>query len=176
MSDAQQRARKVRLMLFDVDGVLTDGTLYLGENGEVMKGFNVRDGHGLKMLQDAGIEVGIVSTRNSRIVQLRCGELGIVLVKQGAANKHIVIRELLEERGLKSDQAGFMGDDLLDLSALSQCGFAATVPEAPAAVRERCHYVTSAAGGRGAAREVCELLLAAHDALERTIERHLSTK
>src|SRR5437868_12371708 len=105
-ADALQRAKSVRLMLFDVDGVLTDGTLYLGDNGEVMKGFNVRDGHGLKMLQDCGIEVGLVSTRKSRIVQLRSEELGIRLLRQGATSKKEIVTELLEQRGLSPEQAG----------------------------------------------------------------------
>src|SRR4051812_4945082 len=122
-ADALQRAKNVRLMLFDVDGVLTDGTLYMGENGEVMKGFNVRDGHGLKMLQDSGIEVGLVSSRDSRIVQLRSEELGIRLVRQGAGSKGAVVKELIEQRRLAPGQAGFMGDDLLDLPAMAQCGF-----------------------------------------------------
>src|SRR4051794_31956214 len=114
-TEARQRARSVRLMLFDVDGVLTDGTLYLSASGEAMKAFNVRDGHGLKMLQDAGIEVGIVSTRDSPIVTVRCAELGIKLVQQGAQSKHNVVSDLLAARSLQPEQAGFMGDDLLDL-------------------------------------------------------------
>jgi 3-deoxy-D-manno-octulosonate 8-phosphate phosphatase (KDO 8-P phosphatase) len=173
-AEALQRAQRVRLMLFDVDGVLTDGTLYLGEGGEVMKGFNVRDGHGLKMLQDGGIEVGIVSTRDSSIVRIRCEELGIRLLRQGAATKQVVVRELLEERGLRPEQAGFMGDDLLDLAAMLHCGFAATVPEAPMAVRERCHYIAKAAGGKGAAREVCDFVLAAQGGLDEAVRRHIA--
>ena len=173
-ADALQRAQRVRLMLFDVDGVLTDGTLYLGESGEAMKGFNVRDGHGLKMLQDCGIEVGLVSTRNSAIVRLRCQELGIGLVSQGASSKASVVRELLAQRRLVPEDAGFMGDDLLDLAAMSLCGFCATVPEASDALRERAHYVAKAAGGRGAAREVCELILAAKGRLDDIVRRHLS--
>jgi 3-deoxy-D-manno-octulosonate 8-phosphate phosphatase (KDO 8-P phosphatase) len=173
-ADALQRAQRVRLMLFDVDGVLTDGTLYLGESGEAMKGFNARDGHGLKMLQDCGVEVGVVSTRNSAIVRLRCQELGIELVSQGASSKASVVRDLLAQRRLAPDEAGFMGDDLLDLSAMSLCGFSATVPEAPEALRERAHYVATAAGGRGAAREVCELILAAKGRLDDIVRRYLS--
>jgi 3-deoxy-D-manno-octulosonate 8-phosphate phosphatase (KDO 8-P phosphatase) len=171
--EARQRAQGVRLMLFDVDGVLTDGTLYLSAQGEVMKGFNVRDGHGLKMLQQAGIEVGIVSSRNSPIVAVRCAELGIKLVEQGAQSKRSVVGQLLAARSLAPEQAGFMGDDLLDLPAMIHCGFSATVPEAPEAVRERAHYVTRSAGGRGAAREVCELLLEARGRLEQAVRDHL---
>jgi 3-deoxy-D-manno-octulosonate 8-phosphate phosphatase (KDO 8-P phosphatase) len=172
-AEVLQRARRVQLMLFDVDGVLTDGTLYLGEGGEVIKAFNVRDGHGLKMLQESGVEVGLLSSRLSRIVQCRADELGIRLVRQGAPDKNATLRSVLAERGLAPDQAGFMGDDWLDLAVMSHCGFAATVPEAPEAVRKVAHYVSAAAGGRGAAREVCELVLAAQGRLDQAVRRHL---
>ena len=160
-ADAIERAARVRLMLFDVDGVLTDGTLYIGESGELMKAFNVRDGHGLKMLQASGVEVGLLSSRNSSIVIRRAAELGISLVLQGAIDKLAVFRSLLADRGLPAESSGYMGDDLVDLGVMSSCGFSAAVPEAAEAVRARAHYVSQAGGGRGAAREVCDLILAA---------------
>src|SRR5205085_8596053 len=126
---------------------------------------------GLKMLQDCGVEVGVVSTRNSKIVQRRSEELGITLVRQGIGAKHRVLAELLEERGLASEQAGFMGDDLLDLPAMMGCGFAATVPESSEAVRRAAHYVTVNPGGRGAAREVCKFILTAQNRLEGATRR-----
>lgn len=168
-----ERAARVRLMLFDVDGVLTDGTLYIGEGGELIKAFNVRDGHGIKMLRESGIEVGLLSTRQSPIVERRAAELGVRLVLQGASDKMAVFRELIARDGLPADHCGFMGDDLLDLRVMLGCGFCATVPEAPAAVRERAHYVTRAGGGLGAAREVCELLLAARGAADEVLARYL---
>ena len=160
-ADTIQRAARVRLMLFDVDGVLTDGTLYIGESGELMKAFNVRDGHGLKMLQASGVEVGLLSSRKSSIVIRRAAELGISLVLQGAIDKLAVYRGLLADRGLPAERSGYMGDDLMDLDVMSCCGFSAAVPEAAEAVRARAHYVSRAGGGKGAAREVCDLILAA---------------
>ena len=173
-SDAAVRAKRVRLMLFDVDGVLTDGTLYLGPSGEVMKGFNVRDGHGLKLLAEAGIEVGILSTRSSDIVRARAKELGISLVRQGEQHKRTAFNALIAERRLSPQDCGYMGDDLLDLCVMVDCGFAATVPEASAAVRERAHYVSRAGGGRGAAREVCEFILSSRGELDEAVRRHLA--
>ncbi len=168
-----ERAARVRLMLFDVDGVLTDGTLYLGEGAELIKAFNVRDGHGLKMLREGGIEAGVLSTRQSPIVERRAAELGLRLVLQGASDKAAVFRELIAREGIRAGECGFMGDDLLDLRVMLECGFCATVPEAPAAVRERAHYVTRALGGHGAAREVCELLLSARGAADEVLARYL---
>lgn len=172
-ADTIERAGRVRLMLFDVDGVLTDGTLYIGESGELIKAFNVRDGHGLKMLQESGIEVGLLSSRKSAIVTCRAAELGIALVLQGASDKLAEFRSLLAERGLPAEHSGYMGDDLVDLGVMSCCGFSAAVPEAAEAVRARAHYVSRAAGGRGAAREVCELILAAHGNSDHALRRHL---
>ena len=172
-ADTVQRARRVRLMLFDVDGVLTDGTLYLGQGGELMKAFNVRDGHGLKMLRESGIEVGLLSTRQSAIVEARASELGIALVLQGATDKRAVLGRLLAERNLTAEHCGYMGDDLVDLPVLVHCGFAAAVADAPEPVRARAHYVARASGGHGAAREVCEFILRAQGTLKRAIEGFL---
>ena len=165
-ADTQQRAARVRLMLFDVDGTLTDGTLYIGEGGELMKAFNVRDGHGLKMLQESGVEVGLLSSRRSRMVESRAAELGIRLVVQGVSDKAAALGELIAQRALRPEQCGYMGDDLPDLAVMSMCGFSASVPDAPEAVRARAHYVSAAPGGRGAAREVCELILVAQGRLK----------
>ncbi len=173
MLPALECASRVRLMLFDVDGVLTDGTLYLGEAGEPVKAFNVRDGHGLKMLRESGIEVGLLSSRRSPIVERRAAELGVALVVQGASDKLAMFRDLIARERIPSEECGFMGDDLLDLKVMLGCGFCATVPEAPAAVRERAHYVTQASGGRGAAREVCELLLSSRGAADAALARYL---
>lgn len=165
--------RELRLMIFDVDGVLTDGTLYLGDSGAEMKAFNVRDGHGLKMLKESGVEVALLSARRSRAVELRAAELGIALVEQGAADKGAAFDALLARARFSSAAAGYMGDDVVDLPVLVRCGFAASVPEAPDTVRRRVHHVTRAPGGRGAAREVCELIMQAQDTLERAIARNL---
>lgn len=168
-----KRMRELRLMIFDVDGVLTDGTLYLSDSGVEMKAFNVRDGHGLKMLKESGVQVALLSARRSRAVEMRAAELGITLVEQGAADKGASFDALLARVRIPSASAGYMGDDMVDLPVLVRCGFAASVPEAPDTVRRRVHHVTRAHGGRGAAREVCELIMQAQDTLERAVARSL---
>lgn len=173
-SDLRHRAARVSLMLFDIDGVLTDGALYLSESGESVKAFNAHDGHGLKMLLEAGIEVGFMSSRSSAIVRRRAEELGVSLLLQGVSDKGTALDGVLAARGVVPEAAGFMGDDYIDLPALTRCGFAATVPAAPEALRSRAHYVTRAGGGQGAAREVCELILASSGRLEQAIARYLA--
>ena len=171
--DAANRAASIRLMIFDVDGILTDGRLYISDQGEAMKAFHVHDGHGLKMLQDAGIRVGILSSRASPIVSRRASELGVELVVQGAHDKGAAFATILKDNSLKPFDAGFMGDDLVDLPVLTRCGFAATVPDAPGIVRERSHYVSSSRGGQGAVREVSEFILRAQGRIEDAIARYL---
>lgn len=171
---ADERARGVKLMIFDVDGVLTDGRLYLSDNGEEMKAFNSRDGQGIKLLREAGIAVGVITARSSRAVERRARELGIELLRQGASDKAGAFAELLSGQKLKANEAGYMGDDLADLPVLTRCGFAASVPSAPEVVRTRVHYVARAAGGEGAAREVCEFILRAQNALEHAVARYLA--
>ena len=169
-----ERMRRVKLMIFDVDGVLTDGTLYFSEAGAELKAFNTRDGHGLKMLRESGVEVAILSARRSRAVDMRAAELGISLVEQGVADKGKAFESLIARARAQAESAGYMGDDLVDMPVLARCGFAASVPEAPEFVRERVHHVTRAPGGRGAVREVCELIMRAQDTLDRAIARQLS--
>jgi 3-deoxy-D-manno-octulosonate 8-phosphate phosphatase (KDO 8-P phosphatase) len=168
------RMRRVRLMVFDVDGVLTDGTLYYGDAGAELKAFNARDGHGLKMLKESGVEVAILSSRRSRAVDVRAAELGISLVEQGVSDKGRVFEDLVSRAQTSAEATGYMGDDLVDLPVLARCGFAVSVPEAPRPVRQRVHHVTRAAGGRGAVREVCELIMHAQDTLDEAIARHLA--
>ena len=174
MLSAAGRARNVRLMAFDVDGVLTDGTLYVAGEGEELKAFNILDGHGLRMLRDAGVQLAILSGRESRAVTRRAQELGIQHVHQGLAEKLPAFEALLARTGLDPDRCGFVGDDYPDLPVLLRCGFAASVPGAPEAVRSRVHYVTRAAGGRGAVRELCEFVLDAQGRLEGALGRYLA--
>ena len=159
MQDVYHRARSVRLAIFDVDGVLTDGTLYYSDSGVEIKAFNVRDGHGLKMLQASGVQTAIITSRRSHAVELRARDLGIELLYQGASDKLATYQELLGRVGLETFATAYIGDDLVDLPVLVRCGLAVTVPEAPAAVRRHAHYVTQSAGGHGAARELCELIM-----------------
>lgn len=170
---ALQRAEGLKLMIFDVDGVMTDGTLYYSERGEELKAFNIQDGHGIKMLRQNGVEVALITARSSRAVELRAANLGIAHLYQGVEDKRGAYAALLARLELAAEQSGYMGDDLLDLPLLTRCGFAATVPAAPEALKSRAHYVTRAGGGRGAVREVCEFILRAQGALERAIRAHL---
>ncbi len=153
------RARRIGAAVFDVDGVMTDGRIYLGESGEEMKAFNVADGLGLKMLLEAGIEVAILSGRRAGCVERRAAELGIRHVIQGAGEKLPAFLRLLEQLRLDPGEAAYMGDDLPDLAVLQACGLALTVPDAPLRVRRTAQHVTVRPGGQGAVREACEFLL-----------------
>lgn len=170
---ARQRAASVRLAIFDVDGVLTDGSLLFTEAGETIKRFNTLDGHGMKMLMQSGIEVAIISGRDSPAVSRRMKELGITHVFQGVHDKRSAYESLLASLGLNHEQVGSIGDDVVDLPILSRCGFAAAVPAAPPFVREHVHYVTTATGGAGAAREFCDFILAATGRLDALQRRYL---
>lgn len=163
---AVERARRIRLMAFDVDGVLTDGSLWYGENGETMKRFNALDGHGLRLMREGGIAVALVTGREGPIVARRAAELGISLVLQGVRDKAQALAGLAQEHGHTLDQVGFMGDDILDLSALQRAGFAASVPGAPPYIAQAAHWVASREGGCGAARECCDLVLASQGRLK----------
>lgn len=154
-------AAKVRMMIFDVDGILTDGSLQFGSDGEQLKTFNVLDGHGIRMLQDHGIVTAIISARTSAIVARRAADLEINHVQQGAHDKRTAFEKLQETTGMTPMECGFVGDDWLDLPILLQAGFSASVPNAHHEVRSRVHYVTEAGGGRGAVRELCDLILRA---------------
>ena len=160
-------------MVFDVDGVLTDGTLWYGREGEELKGFHAFDGHGLKMLAASGVACALLSGRSSAAVAARATELGIAHVLQGIEDKRHAFEVLLQRLGVHLDEAGFMGDELVDLPVLTRCGFAAAPAEAPEAVRSRVHYVARAPAGRGAAREVCEVLMRAQGSYERALRDYL---
>ena len=173
LEDALGRAKALKLMIFDVDGVMTDGMLYYSERGEELKAFNIQDGHGVKMLRQYGVEVALITARRSRAVELRAANLGIAHLHQGVEDKRGAYAALLAQLGLDAAQSGYMGDDLLDLPLITRCGFAATVPAAPEALKRRAHYVTRAHGGHGAVREVCEFILSAQGSLEVAIDAHL---
>lgn len=170
---ALARAAAVRLMIFDVDGVLTDGSLYFSSEGDAIKAFNSRDGHGMKMLAESGVRMAILSGRRSRALELRARNLGIETVYQGIDDKRAAFVELAAALGVPPENCGFMGDDVVDLPVLLRCGFAATVADAPEIVRERVHYIARHAGGHGAAREVCELIMRSQGTLERALARYL---
>lgn len=151
----------LKILILDVDGTLTDGGMYYSAEGLVMKRFDVKDGLGLVFLQQAGVEVAILSADQSPITATRARKLGIERVELGCADKGGAIRRLLEERGLLPEQACYMGDDVTDLLAFGEVGHTAAPADAVVEVRDAAEYVTSALGGRGAVREVCDLILTA---------------
>ena len=164
----------MRLMIFDVDGVLTDGTLLYGPSGEELKAFSAHDGHGIKMLAASGVACALLSGRQSAAVATRAAELGIATVLQGIEDKLAVFQELVKKQGLRPEQTGFMGDELVDLPVLMRCGLACAPREAPEAVRRRVHYVAAAAAGRGAVREVCELVMRAQRTYDQALAKYLA--
>ena len=159
------RAKKVQLLLLDVDGVLTDGTIIYTHDGGESKGFNTQDGFGLRILQDAGVAVGLITARTSEAVSRRAADLGFAHLYQGRKDKSAVCKEILQKTGLDSEQTSYMGDDLLDLPLLLQVGCSFAPANAVAEVRQRVHYTTEYSGGHGAVREVCELILEARGQL-----------
>lgn len=156
-----ERMAVVELMIFDVDGVMTDGRLYYGPDGETMKVFHVHDGTGIKSLQAAGVTIAVISGRASAAVERRCADLGIEHVALGVEDKIAAFDALRERLGKSADVCGFMGDDLIDLPVMRRVGFAATVPGAADRVSEFAHWVSRREGGAGAVREVCDLLVSA---------------
>ncbi|CAI06836.1 conserved hypothetical protein,predicted phosphatase [Aromatoleum aromaticum EbN1] len=170
---AHENASRIRLMGFDVDGVMTDGSLYFTPNGEELKVFSSLDGHGLKMLQSAGVEVAIISGRSSRALELRAANLGIGELHMGVEDKRACLDALLARRSLPASEAGYMGDDVVDLPILRACGFSATPSDGHEFVRRHVGYVASKPGGRGAVREVCDYLLAAQGRLEAMLSAYL---
>lgn len=173
-TDVLERAKRVRIAAFDVDGILTDGRLYYTDGGEELKAFHVQDGHGIKMLRDTGVAVAIITSRTSRVVANRARDLGIELLYQGVANKLDAMRDLLKRLNLDIEAASYMGDDVIDLPVLRRCGLAVSVPEAPALVRKHAHYVTSARGGHGAAREFAEFVMHAQGTLDARLAEYLA--
>ena len=169
--EALPRARQVRLLLLDVDGVLTDGTITYGTDGIETKSFHTQDGLGLKLLQESGVAAGIITARASEAVLRRTAELGLAHVVQGATDKLAAFEAILRETGLRPPQTAYMGDDWMDLPLLNRVGLAAAPANAVAEVRQRVHYTTERTGGRGAVREVCDLLLEAQSNLERLFAR-----
>jgi len=157
-----ERARAVRLAIFDVDGVMTDGTLYFNAQGEMFKAFNILDGHGVKLLQKAGVATAILSGRKSRAVAKRAKELSIAHVIQGTGDDKVpAFERLVKKLRLNAQACAFMGDDIQDLPVMRRCGFAVAVANAVDKVKAEAHYVTRASGGKGAVREFCDLVLRA---------------
>ena len=169
-----EKAAQIQLLVLDVDGVLTDGRLYFGNSGDEYKAFHIRDGLGIKMLQNNKIEVAIISGRRSAAVERRLKDLDVRHVYLGVTDKLAVFQELLVELAVATSQAAFVGDDLVDLPVLQQVGLAITVADADVFVRRHVHWQTSCSGGHGAVREVCELLLTARGLLNAERAKYLT--
>lgn len=173
MDEALKRAARVKLVAFDVDGVLTDGGLYIGDNGVEYKAFYSRDGHGMRMLQDSGVKIGVITGRSSQLVADRMASLGVEHVYQDCRQKGPGFESLLRDTGLNGDEAAFVGDDVMDLPAMTRAGLAIAVADAHPLVIERAHWKTSSPGGRGAVREVCELIMRARGSLDGVLRAYL---
>ena len=167
-----KRAAKIKLVLFDVDGVLTDGSLFLGDDGQEYKAFHSLDGHGIKMLISNGVDIGIITGRTSRVVEHRVANLGIKHVYQGCADKLPIYEKLLEKLGITHEQTAFVGDDVVDLPIMTRTGLSIAVKNAHALVKGRAHWTTPSSGGQGAAREICEMILFAQGNYQKEMQRY----
>lgn len=164
--DILLRASQIKLLICDVDGVLSDGLIYMGNHGEELKAFNVRDGYGIRCLISSDIDVAIITGRNSKIVADRAATLGISHVYQGQSNKLIAFNSLMNSLSLQKQHIAYIGDDLIDWPVMAECGLAVAVADAHPLLLNKAHYVTTLPGGRGAVREICDIILSAQNKLE----------
>ncbi len=171
----EKQLAKIKLLLLDVDGVLTDGRIIYDSQGNELKAFDVKDGHGLKMVQRAGIRVGIITGRNSIIVSRRAQELGIEILYQGALRKLEPYLEILSEQNLLDEQVAYVGDDIIDLPILQRVGFSATVADAVPDLFPQVDYIATRPGGGGAVREICDLLLRASGQWDEITKRYFDS-
>lgn len=170
----KEKASRIRLLALDVDGVLSDGRLFFAEDGQELKTFDTQDGHGIKMLQSAGIEVAIITGRTTQLVQRRAANLKIKHLIQGREDKLVALKALIGELGLELDEVAYVGDDWPDLPAILASGLGIAVANAHAELRTRADHVTTLTGGRGAVREVCDLLLHAQDRYDAALAPYLA--
>ena len=173
MQAVAEKAKKLKLLILDVDGVLTDGKLFFDNAGNEYKSFHARDGHGIKLLRQTGVEVAVISGRKSNSVALRMQSLGIAHVYQGHEDKRAAFDELIEKIGITPEQAAHVGDDLLDLPIMMRVGLAIAVDDANFAVKQRAHWCTSLPGGHGAVREVCDFIMQAQGHFDEVVNAYL---
>jgi len=166
-------AKKIKLIIFDIDGVLTNGTLFIGDGGEEYKAFHSKDGHGLRMLIECGLQAAIITGRKSYVVEHRMKDLGIDIVFQGYRDKRPAFKELLERTGLQAEEIAYMGDDVVDLPVMTQVGMAIAVCDAHPFVLQHADYITDSPGGTGAAREAIETILQAQGLLQSKLDSYL---
>ncbi len=174
MQDILQKAANIKLVIFDVDGVLTDSTLFIGDDGQEYKAFNSKDGHGMRMLQDGGVEIAIITGRVSNVVEHRMRDLGIKRVYQGKREKLPAYEELLKDVQLSHEEVAYVGDDVVDLPVMCKVGLAICVQDAHPLVKRHAHWITERGGGKGAGRDVCELILEARGKLDDMLASYIT--
>lgn len=172
--DLIRRLQNIKLLILDVDGVMTDGGLTIGDDGQEYKTFHAHDGLGMKLLKASGVSLAIITGRTSNVVKKRAESTGVTHFYQGAEDKLEAFRDLMQSSGLQAEQCAFMGDDVVDLPPMLQCGLAIAVPDSPLLLLEHVHYVTRKAGGRGAVREVCELIMQAQGSFDAQMAQFLT--
>lgn len=173
INEVKKLASNIKLVAFDIDGVFTDGTIAINHLGEETKFFNVRDGHGIRMMMHYGIDVAVISGRNSKAVNVRMNELGITTIMQGHMDKRSAFSELLTNKKLAAQHVAFVGDDIIDVPAMQMAGLSLAVADAHPWVISHAHHTTQANGGKGAVREVCELIMDANGLLEKALNFNL---
>jgi len=172
--EAQTKAKKIKLLILDVDGVLTDGCLFYGATGEAYKAFHVHDGLGIKLLQQNGVKVAIITSRSSDIVKQRMQDLGVAHVYQGQKEKLPAFKDLIQQLKLTADQVAYAGDDLPDLPVLKKVGLSIAVANAHPLVSQEAMLLTKTTGGKGAVREICEFILQAQGKLDSVYQHYLN--
>lgn len=173
MQDILAKAKDIKLVIFDVDGVLTDGSIIIGDDGQEYKAFHSRDGHGMRLLQYTGVEIAIITGRTSKVVEHRMNNLGITHVFQGQQVKLPAFEKLIGSLNLEPQQCAYVGDDWVDLAIMRRVGLAIAVQDAAPLIKKHAHWITPSGGGKGAAREVCELIMEGQGSLQDQIERHI---
>ncbi|WP_416191867.1 KdsC family phosphatase [Neisseria sp. CCUG12390] len=171
--DVRQRAEKIKLLILDVDGVLTDGRIFIRDNGEEIKAFHTLDGHGIKMLAATGVQTAVITGRDAPSVGIRVKQLGIAYYFKGIHDKRAAYAELRAQAGVEEHECAFVGDDVVDLPVMVRCGLPVAVPEAHEFTLEHAAYVTQKSGGKGAVREVCDLIMQAQGTLQPALDEYI---
>lgn len=173
MQEIIKKVKKLKLLILDVDGVLTDGRLFFDHNGEEYKCFHARDGHGIKLLRETGVEVAVISGRKSNSVALRMKSLGVEYIYQGHENKIAALAEIMQKISLNPDQVAHIGDDLLDLPVMTRVGLSIAVNDANDAVKDYADWCTKTAGGQGAVREVCDFIMQTQGTFDKILDHYM---
>jgi len=169
-----EKSKKIRLLICDVDGVMTDGGLFFGDDGQEYKAFNSLDGHGLKMLQDSGVKVGIITGRTSNVVLHRMKNLGINIIYQGQLDKLVAFKQVQIDHDVLPEEIAYIGDDVIDLPIMLRVGLGIAVDNAHSLVKEHADFITEKSGGHGAVREICELIMKGQGNYESRMATYLS--